>query len=109
MKTMPFTHLFLTCKTLRISDVEGPIITGCPSTQSGNTDSGFATGTISWVAPTASDNSGTLSLTSTHNPGDSFPIGSTAVTYTAVDADGNTATCTFDVVVNGQFLSFIQI
>ena len=85
-----------------ISDVEDPLITGCPGTQTGVTDSGIATGTISWTAPTATDNSGTQTLTSTHSPGDSFPVGTTTVTYTATDPDGNAVTCTFDVVVNGK-------
>ena len=93
----------LICYTLNhLLDVDGPVISGCPSTQTGVTDSGIATGTVSWTAPTATDNSGTQTLTSTHNPGDSFPVGTTTVTYTAIDADGNTATCTFDVVVNGE-------
>ena len=86
-----------------IPDVEDPVITGCPGTQTGVTDSGIATGTVSWTAPTATDNSGTHTLTSTHNPGDSFPIGTTPVTYTSTDAAGNTDICTFDVIVNGEF------
>ena len=84
------------------SDVESPVINGCPGNQSGVTDSGIATGTVSWTAPTATDNSGTQTLTSTHNPGDPFPIGTTTVTYTAIDAAGNTDTCNFDVVINGK-------
>ena len=92
------------------SDIEGPVINGCPSNQSGVTDSGIATGTISWTAPSATDNSGTQTLTSTHNPGDSFPIGTTIVTYMSTDAAGNTATCSFDVVVNGEFIGgMIQV
>ncbi len=39
-------------------------------------------------------------MTSTHNPGDVFPVGTTTVTYTANDGTGNTATCSFDVTVN---------
>ena len=87
-------------------DTESPVISGCPGTQSGVTDSGIATGTISWTAPTATDNFVIQMLTSTHNPGDSFPIGTTAVTYTSTDAAGNVASCTFDVVVDGKFLYF---
>ena len=78
------------------------MFSGCPSDQSGTTDSGLATGTISWTAPTATDNSGTQTLTSSHNPGDAFPVGSTSVTYTATDAAGNTATCSFVIVVAGK-------
>ncbi|MBK8341050.1 MAG: HYR domain-containing protein [Flavobacteriales bacterium] len=39
---------------------------------------------ISWTAPTASDNC-SATLTSTHASGDVFPVGTTAVTYTATD------------------------
>jgi len=38
-------------------------------------------------------------LTSTHSPGDYFPVGTTTVTYTATDASGLTDICTFNVIV----------
>ena len=79
------------------------MISSCPSTQNANTDSGIATATVSWTPPTATDNSGTQTLTPDYNPGDSFPIGTTIVTYTSTDAAGNTDTCTFDIVVSGDF------
>ncbi|MEO5571801.1 MAG: T9SS type A sorting domain-containing protein, partial [Bacteroidia bacterium] len=47
----------------------------------------------------ASDNCGTASLSSTHNPGATFPLGTTNVTYTADDGNGNTATCSFTITV----------
>ena len=97
-----FFLLIYYCHFVYLSDVESPVINGCPSNQSSVSDSGIATGTVSWTAPTATDNSGTQTLTSTHNPGDSFPVGTTSVTYTATDAAGNTATCRFDVIVNGE-------
>src|SRR5206468_1380667 len=55
-----------------------------------------------WTAPTATDNcsSGSdLTLTSNHNPGETFPGGETTVTYMAKDKANNTATCTFKVKV----------
>ena len=85
-----------------LADNEDPVITGCPSDQSQNTDSGVATAAVTWIAPTASDNSGTETLTSTNNPGDTFPIGTTNVTYTSTDPYGNTATCTFEVLITGM-------
>jgi len=51
-----------------------------------------------WTPPTATDNC-SVTLTSTHDPGDTFPVGTTKVTYTAKDSRGNTATCTFDIHV----------
>ena len=59
---------------------------------------------MSWTPPTASDNSGeTVTLTSDYSPGDTFPIGTTVVTYTAMDAYGNVATSSFNVVVTGKY------
>ena len=54
--------------------------------------------TVSWTAPTATDNNG-ITLTSTHNPGDTFPIGNTPVTYTARDEAGNIAEVSFTVII----------
>ncbi|XP_071490409.1 hyalin-like [Diadema antillarum] len=82
-------------------DNESPSITGCPSDQSLNTSAGNATAVATWMPPSATDNSNTsVTLTTTHNPGDSFPIGTTNVTYTASDSDGNNATCVFTITVS---------
>ena len=87
-----------------LTDKEDPVITGCPSDQSVNTDPGNATAQVSWTPPNATDNSGNFNLTSTNNPGDYFPIGNNTVTYTSTDATGNTDTCTFYVVVAGKYM-----
>ncbi|KAJ8041828.1 Hyalin [Holothuria leucospilota] len=59
------------------------------------------TGTaVFWTEPTATDISGTVSLQSrSHSPGSTFPVGETTVTYVFIDNAGNSATCTFRVVV----------
>jgi hypothetical protein len=46
-------------------------------------------------------------LTSTHNPGATFPVGVTTVTYTATDAQGLFATSSFTVTVNDTQLPTI--
>ncbi|MFN8165955.1 MAG: HYR domain-containing protein [Bacteroidia bacterium] len=81
-----------------VTDNEFPVISGCspvitlaPSVGCGST--------ATWIAPTASDNCGTPTLTSNYNSGDFFNIGTTTVTYTATDASGNVTTCSFDVVI----------
>ena len=53
---------------------------------------------VSWTAPTATDTYA-VTLTSTHSPGDTFPIGNTPVTYTARDEAGNTAQVSFTVFI----------
>ena len=58
--------------------------------------------TITWDAVTATDNSGSVTVTSTHNSGDSFNVGTTLVTYTARDANGNYAVFSFNVSIYGR-------
>ncbi len=54
----------------------------------------------SWQEPTATDNSGTVTLVSrTSTPGSFFPLGTSPVTYTFEDPSGNRASTTFNVIV----------
>ena len=56
---------------------------------------------VDWLEPSVSDNSGTATLVSrSHSPGQFFVVGVTQVSYRFVDASGNAATCTFNVIVN---------
>ena len=84
---------------------EDSIIIDCPSDQTVNAESGASTATATWSAPTTSDMSGMVTLTSDHDPGDTFPLGPTTVTYTATDSSGNTvSSCTFVITVVGKEL-----
>ena len=87
--------------TFKVTVIEEipPVIYDCPANITVN-DGGTGSVAVSWTPPTADDNCGTPSLTSTHDPNDTFPVGTTTVTYTAEDSAGNTATCNFDVMVN---------
>jgi len=80
-------------------DLEDPLISDCPidiiSTVSGSNCDKIVT----WDLPTAIDNCSITSLTGTYNPGDTFPIGTTIVTYIAIDPSGNSAICSFSVVI----------
>lgn len=57
---------------------------------------------MTWSEPTADDNSGAVTVTSTHSSGDTFPIGDTLVAYTAVDASVNSVTRSFTITVQGM-------
>ncbi|MBT1698108.1 HYR domain-containing protein [Fulvivirgaceae bacterium PWU4] len=84
---------------VKVVDDTAPVFAGCPAdiTISANTSCQAA---VTWTAPTATDNCpGTVNVTSTHNSGNTFPLGETTVTYTATDAKGNSATCSFKVTV----------
>ena len=88
-------------KQLHFADDEDPVISGTPSAISQPADSTVGTTVVTWTPPTASDNSGTYTLTSSHDSGDTFSLGATTVMYTAVDAAGNTVTDTFTVTITG--------
>ncbi len=82
-------------------DVTPPVISGCPANIATVTASNSIV--VNWTPPTATDNcGGSVSLTSTHNPGSQFMLGSTTVTYTATDAAGNAANCVFNVFVGQE-------
>ncbi len=86
-------------QTITINDTVAPIIT-CPSNISVSNDTGSCGAVVSWTPPTATDNCGSVTLsTNNYNPGDSFLPGITTVVYTATDVAGNTATCSFTVTV----------
>jgi gliding motility-associated-like protein len=93
------------------SDVTLPVILTCPSNISINAAAGSCTGVATWTEPVGSDNctaSGSLIWNKNHSSGDSFPIGTTTVTYTAQDATGNTSLpCSFNVTVNDNQLPTI--
>ncbi len=78
-------------------DSKPPVFANCPANVNVKTEGTTATAT--WIAPTATDSCGAPTLTSNFVPGATFPLGTTAVTYTATDAKGNKAICTFNVIV----------
>lgn len=82
-----------------VKSIDLPLITGCPENISidANED-GFAY--PRWIPPTATATCGDAAITSLHQPGDPFEVGTTTVEYIATDAGGNTTSCVFDVVVN---------
>lgn len=79
-----------------VKDTQKPVFVNCPGNIS--TCDGVAT----WTTPTATDNSGSVTIVRTDsNPnlvsGSTFPQGVTTITYTATDPSGNVATCSFTV------------
>ena len=81
-------------------DSTPPVIIGALDDIRREIPSGLSGITVSWTEPSATDNSGTATLTSrSHAPGSFFPLGTTTVTYTYTDPSGNQATTSFDVIV----------
>jgi gliding motility-associated-like protein len=62
---------------------------------------------VTWVQPTITDNCGVLSWESSRDPGDRFDVGTTRVTYEAIDVNGNTSTCDINIVVKNGILPVI--
>ena len=93
--------------TIIFPDNEDPVLSSIPANITQNTDPGLPTGVVTWSEPTASDNSGSVTLTSSHESGEAFPIGVTVVTYTAVDAASNMVTSSFAVLIEGMIILFI--
>ncbi|MFM8918092.1 MAG: HYR domain-containing protein, partial [Bacteroidota bacterium] len=83
--------------TIVVTDNQLPVISGTPSNI---VQQRSCAGAVTWTAPTAADNCGIQSFTSTHNSGASFPVGTTTVTYTATDVNGNVQTASFTVTIN---------
>ena len=85
--------------TVTVLDTVAPVFTSGVSgiVISPNTSSCDAT--VTWVAPTATDNCSGVTYSSSHASGATFNLGTTTVTVTATDADGNNRTVSFDVTV----------
>jgi large repetitive protein len=90
-----------TCSfTVRVVDTEAPTIT-CPSNITVSNDPGQCSAVVNYTV-TFNDNcpGAILTQTSGRPSGSAFPVGLTRNDFTVTDGFGNTATCTFDVIVN---------
>ena len=84
-------------------DAQAPTIAGCPANIGPVAmDAGVCGAVASWTAPTVNDNcpGATIAPTAGPSSGSLSPAGVTTVTYTATDAAGLTATCSFTVTVS---------
>ena len=90
-------NLSQTCTfKVKVIESQNPVITNCPA-NIGTCDTVITFSTVSATDNclfkiVKTDNSGL-------NSGDVFPIGVTAMQYTAIDSSGNTAVCNFNVEV----------
>jgi gliding motility-associated-like protein len=86
-----------TTQNVVVTDVEDPIIIA-PSTITANTTAACAASGITLGNATAIDNCSIATVV--NNAPSTFPVGTTTVTWTATDVNGNTATATQLVVVS---------
>ncbi len=83
------------------ADKEPPRIFNTISNVYGFIESNETQTIVNWIDPIVSDNSGFVTLTQDHYPGDVFNLGETIVTYKAIDSSYNVAIHTFIVHIEG--------
>ena len=89
-----------TCiSNLNVQDTISPYFVDCPINIIVVPEINNCEPMVIWIPPTGLDNC-TPTVSSTNNPGDSFPVGTTTVIYTVTDESGNSNTCSFDVTIN---------
>ncbi len=83
-----------------VVDQESPVF-DCPGNINVANEVGSCSAVVTFSDPTATDNCNTVNVIQTAGPlsGSIFQLGSTPVTFTSTDDEGNTATCIFNVVV----------
>ena len=89
------------CFLVSAVDSTPPDIVGGPNSIMETVPLGSSSGVVDWTEPTATDNSGgEVTVVRSHQPGDTFPVGTTQVIYIFTDQAGNSATYTFPVTGN---------
>jgi hypothetical protein len=89
--------------TVTVTDNQNPTI-ACPADVAIGTDDGDCTATVTIAVPATADNCSVAtvvnSFNGTNNASGIYPIGTTIVTWTVTDINGNITTCTQNVVVS---------
>jgi hypothetical protein len=90
-----------TCNALvTVIDNIAPTVSNVPADIVINVNTSNCSAEVTWTVPTFTDNCAVASVTSSHNPGDVFTVGTHVVSYTGFDAAGNSTPATFAVTVN---------
>lgn len=88
--------------TVTVEDDEAPSIT-CPADVVASNDNGNCTAALTISSPTTTDNCSVASVSNDYNntsdASDTYPVGTTTVTWTVTDIHGNSSTCTQLVTV----------
>ena len=86
--------------TVTVNDTQPPSIT-CPANTSKPNDPNQCSATVTYPAPTVSDNCPGLGMpTCSPASGSTFPVGTTTVTCSVKDSSNNMSSCSFTVTVN---------
>jgi hypothetical protein len=89
-------------QTVTVADHENPTIT-CPANITTNEEPGTCAAHVNPGTPTASDNCGSPTVSGSRSDGrplsDTYPLGTTTITWTATDSSGNHSSCTQTITV----------
>lgn len=80
-------------------DMDPPVIVDCPTDTIIYTDLGLCSSVYNWIEPTVTDDCSNAFINGSNDPGETFPLGLTTVTYIAFDEVGNEASCSFAITV----------
>ncbi|WP_422090674.1 HYR domain-containing protein [Tenacibaculum ovolyticum] len=90
-------------QTIIVNDNTAPVIT-CPANSTQKVDSGLLTAVVTFTNPVATDNCTAVTINQTAGlpSGSEFPIGINTISFEAIDAVGNTATCSFTITIEAE-------
>lgn len=89
--------------TITIDNIPPMIV--CPGNVTATAPPGQQSAVVTYPPPTVTDNCPGATASCTPPSGSTFPVGTTTVTCTATDSNGNQAFCQFTVTVNGSVLA----
>ena len=97
------------CRLSYVLDNEAPKLYNLPNSISVYSNSGKAFAIVNWSEPNATDKSDKVTVSSRIKPGSQFYLGTTTVTYTAVEPSGNSNCYTFAVTVTDQYVDLTWV
>jgi len=80
-------------------DSNAPVFLELPGDQVVMVEGSSCSAIVDWVPPTVIDDCGVLTVEVSHIPGSLFELGTSTVTYTAIDLHGNNAVASFEISV----------
>ena len=100
-------NTFISFYFLLETDTQPPVVT-CPADITQTTGPGVPSAFVTWTT-SATDNVGVTSESSNFNSGQVFFVGTREIEYTASDAEGNSASCSFNVTVVGGYFTYMYL
>ena len=95
-----YGNIALESFNVTVVDDQAPSLSGLPADLSTDSLPGLCGATVAWADPAIDDNCGIASLETTNEPGSTFEVGTTTVTYTLIDVNGNATKDSFIVTIH---------